>query len=54
MNFTKLKKCMDMIVQKHNTPGIDCIVYKNHEMVFRYFTGMSDIENNKKMNGNEL
>ena len=54
MDFTKLKNCMDEIVQKHNTPGVDCLVYKDHEIVFRYFTGMSDIENNKKMEGNEL
>lgn len=54
MDFTKLKNCMDKIVQEYNTPGVDCIVFKDHEMVFRYFAGMSDIENNKKMNGNEL
>lgn len=54
MDFTKLKNCMDEIVQKYNTPGVDCMVYKDHEIVFRYFTGMSDIENNKKMEGNEL
>ena len=54
MDFTKLKNCMDEIVQKYNTPGVDCLVYKDHEIVFRYFTGMSDIENNKKMEGNEL
>lgn len=54
MNFTGLKNCMDEIVQKYNTPGVDCMVYKDHEIVFRYFTGMSDVENNKKMEGNEL
>jgi len=54
MEFTNLKNCMDRIVQKYNTPGVDCIVYKEHEIVFRYFAGMSDIEKNKKMNGNEL
>lgn len=54
MDFTKLKNCMDEIVQKYNTPGVDCMVYKDHEIVFRYFTGMSDIENNKKMEGNEI
>lgn len=30
---------MDVIAQKYNAPGVDCIVYKNHEMVFRYFAG---------------
>ena len=54
MDFSKLKNCMENFVQKYNTPGVDCIVYKDHEMVFRYFTGMSDIENNKKMDGSEL
>lgn len=54
MDFTKLKECMDKMVQKYNTPGVDCVVYKEHEIVFRYFTGMSDIENNKEMTGNEL
>lgn len=54
MDFTKLKECMDKMVRKYNTPGVDCVVYKEHEMVFRYFTGMSDIENNRKMNGKEL
>ncbi len=54
MDFSKLKDFMDVLVNERNTPGVDCIVYKNHEMIFRYFTGMSDIENKKKMDGNEL
>lgn len=54
MDFRNLKNCLDELVQKYNTPGVDCMVYKNHEVIFRYFTGMSDIENNKKMEGNEL
>lgn len=54
MDFTNLKNCLDTIKERENVPGIDCIVYKDHEMVFRYFTGMSDIENNKKLDGSEL
>ena len=54
MDFTKLKNCLDEILADGNTPSVDCIVYKNHEMIFRYFTGLSDIENNKSINGNEL
>lgn len=54
MDFTPLKKVMDSIVKDRNTPGVDCIVYKEHEEIFRYFTGLSDRENNKPMNGNEL
>ncbi|MBE7023741.1 MAG: beta-lactamase family protein [Clostridia bacterium] len=54
MNFTKLKNYMDVLLEKYHVPGVDCIVYKEHEMVFRYFAGMSDIENNKRMTGDEL
>ncbi len=54
MDFTNLKNCLDEIKSRENVPGLDCIVYKDHELVFRYFTGMSDIENNKKLDGSEL
>lgn len=54
MDFTKLKNCMDKFIAEDNTPGIDCIVYQDHKMLFRYYAGMSDIENSKKMNGDEL
>jgi len=45
---------MDKFIREYNTPGLDCIVYQDHKMLFRYFAGMRDIENNKKMDGNEL
>ena len=54
MNFTKLQNCMDRFVSEYNVPGVDCIVNIEHEQVFRYFNGKSDIENNKPMQGNEL
>lgn len=42
------------MVETYNTPGVDCIVYKDHKMLFRYFTGLRDAENNIRMDGNEL
>ncbi len=54
MKFNNLKKCLDKFVEEYNTPGVDCIVYKDHKILFRYFKGMSDIENNREMNGEEL
>lgn len=54
MDFTNLKNCLNDLVEKYNTPGVDCMVYWDHELVFRYFTGMRDLENGVKMNGNEL
>lgn len=54
MQFVNLKKCIDKIVSDYNTPSGDVAVYQNHKLLFRYFTGMSDIENNKQISGNEL
>ncbi len=54
MDFNAIKTYMDKVVSIYNSPGVDCIIYREHEMIFRYFTGMSDIENSKKLNGNEL
>lgn len=54
MDFTNLKNYMNMLVNEYHTPGVDCIVYKDHEIIFRYYAGMKDIENNKEMTGNEL
>lgn len=54
MEFLKLKSCIDNLVDNENAPGADCVVYKNHELVFRYYTGKSDLENNTNMNGDEL
>lgn len=54
MNFKHLKNFLDYHVSVEKIPGVDCVVYKDHEVVFRYFTGVSDIENDKKLRGNEL
>ena len=53
MDFTKLKLFLDSLVKDQNVPGLDCIVYKEHEIVFRYFTGMRDIENKIEIDGTE-
>ena len=54
MNFSRLKECLDHFVKDYSTPGVDCIVYKEHEPIFRYFSGVRDLENGKKIDGNEL
>lgn len=54
MNFTKLKTCMEKLIEEYKVPGLDVIVNKNHEEVFRYTNGFSDIENKRKMEGNEI
>lgn len=54
MDFTLLKNCLDRIKEEYKVPGLDCIVYKEHEVLFRYFAGMQDRENNIPMKGDEL
>ena len=54
MEFPNLKAYMDRMVTEYHVPGVDCIVYKNHKMIFRYYTGLCDVENNKPMTGDEL
>ncbi|MBE6767409.1 MAG: beta-lactamase family protein [Ruminococcaceae bacterium] len=46
MDFTLLRHCLDDILKTGNTPSVDCIVYQDHQPLFRYFAGQSDIENN--------
>lgn len=53
MDFTKLTAYLDGVVEDGRVPGVDCIVTKGYETVFRHFSGMSDIKNKKSMQGDE-
>ena len=53
MNFENLKKCMDEHVAHEYRPSVDVLVYRNHELLYRYFTGVKDIENGGEIKGNE-
>ena len=44
-SFKVMERFMDAAVTRLNIPGMDCIVYKNHRLVFRHGAGYSDIEN---------
>ena len=54
MDFPKLRSRLNAFVSDYGTPGVDCIIYKDHEVVFRHSAGMSDIENGRKVSGDEL
>lgn len=53
MNFKNLKECMDMFISRDKVPGLDCIVYRDHEEIYRYTTGFADIESGRRMQGDE-
>ena len=35
MDFSRLKDYMDKMVTEYKVPGVDCVVYKEHEMLVR-------------------
>lgn len=53
MNFTKMTDFLNTLPQK-GIPGVDCIVKKGYETVYRYNTGYADREAKIPMKGNEL
>ncbi|WP_040209174.1 serine hydrolase domain-containing protein [Neobacillus jeddahensis] len=52
-NFDDLRNFMDTVPEL-GVSGIDCIVYKNHKLIFRYAAGYSDIENQIPMQPDAL
>lgn len=52
MDFTKLTNLLDAI-PNHTAPGVDCIVKKGYDTVYRHHFGYSDREKKKEMNGSE-
>ncbi|MBO7405773.1 MAG: beta-lactamase family protein [Clostridia bacterium] len=53
MDFTRLKAFQDYLAG-WRIPGNDCIVTKDHEIVYRYMTGWADREAGREMRGDEL
>ncbi len=53
MNFEKLTSYIDGL-KNEGIPGCDLIVYKDHEEIYRHFTGYRDREKGIAMNGKEL
>ena len=42
MDFDKLTYYLDSLVIKDDFPSVDCIIYKDHEMLYRHMYGTSD------------
>lgn len=54
MDITKFQNILDKMMEDYHIPGMECIVYQNHEKLFHYFAGKRDMENDIPMDGNEL
>ena len=52
MQFQKLSDLLDSFIEI-GIPGVDCVVYQDHEQVFRHSAGLSDLEKKIPISGNE-
>ncbi len=53
MNFEKITNYLNSL-EAEGIPSIDCMIYKDHELVYRHFNGFADSAKTKRMKGNEL
>lgn len=53
MNYDKITEYLDSILEK-GIPSYDCIILKNHEVVYRHMNGYSDINKTKPVADNQL
>jgi CubicO group peptidase (beta-lactamase class C family) len=53
MNSDKITAYLDSL-EAEGIPSVDCMIYKDHEMIYRHFRGYADSAKTKKLNGNEL
>lgn len=53
MNFEKITKYLDSL-ETRGIPSVDCMIYKNHELVYRHMNGTTDEKKEKKIDGNEV
>ena len=54
MDFSYMEDFLNSLVSEHQIPGVDCIVKKRHETIFRHHAGFADKEVGKPMTGSEL
>lgn len=53
MNFDKITEYLNSLVSDKIAPSVDCIITQNHERIYRYYTGFSDIKKKIPVNKNQ-
>ncbi len=53
MNFEKITAYLNSL-EAEGIPSVDCMIYKNHEPVYRHYNGYADSAKTKKIQGKEL
>ena len=42
MNFDKITEYLDSLVDEKDIPSVDCVIFKDHEMLYRHMKGTND------------
>lgn len=53
MNFENITKYLDSLTDR-GIPSVDCIIYKEHEQIYRHMRGTTDEQHSKRIQGDEL
>ena len=53
MDFQKITKYLDSLVEK-GIPSVDCMIYRDHELLYRHMSGTTDADRRKGIEGDEL
>lgn len=53
MNFEKITAYLDSL-EARGIPSVDCMIYHDHELVYRHMNGTTDEKKEKKIDGSEV
>ena len=53
MNFEKITAYLDSL-EGRGIPSVDCMIYHDHELVYRHMNGTTDERKEKKVDGSEV
>lgn len=53
MNTAKIDQFLDSLVER-GIPSVDCMIYKDHQLIYRHMCGTTDAQKSRAIQGNEL
>lgn len=53
MNFEKITEYLDSL-EGRGIPSVDCMIYRNHELLYRHRNGTTDEKRKRKIDGSEV
>lgn len=53
MNFEKITTYLDSL-ESRGIPSVDCMIYRDHELLYRHMNGTTDAKKERKIDGSEV